>query len=191
MRHQKRRILGWAALGLGAALAIAGCGAGQITQTANQEPAVNGAHAQVQTMSIRDASVVFPDNPQRAYAEGATAPLKLSIINQGNRDDELVSVTSAAASNVGAQGSNRVVAGRTLVVGPAGTAGPGGPGEKAKGRTGRASITLNGLTRDIRPGQVINVTFTFRDAGAVTVEMPIGAPPEPAGPQQDAGPAER
>src|SRR5262245_59691477 len=50
VRLQNRRVLGVTVSALGAALVLAGCGAGQITQTDTQQPAVNGTYAQVKTL---------------------------------------------------------------------------------------------------------------------------------------------
>jgi copper(I)-binding protein len=44
---------------------------------------------------------------------------------------------------------------------------------------GHGSITLQGLKQPIYPGQTIKVTFVFRDAGPVTVDLPIAAPSQP------------
>ncbi|MFT7841502.1 hypothetical protein Q5530_35660 [Saccharothrix sp. BKS2] len=44
---------------------------------------------------------------------------------------------------------------------------------------GLAKIVLKGLTKQLRPGQTIRVTFLFEKAGELTLELPIGASPEP------------
>ncbi|MFE0024771.1 hypothetical protein [Amycolatopsis sp. NPDC059021] len=117
MRLQNRRVFGAGVLALGAALVLAGCGAGQITQTDTQEPAVNGTLAQVKTLSLRNAAVQYPAQGA-AYQAGASAPLTLTIVNQGKQDDALVSVTSDAASGTAQLGGSKaVVAGHALVIG--------------------------------------------------------------------------
>ncbi|MBB4687851.1 copper chaperone PCu(A)C [Amycolatopsis jiangsuensis] len=119
MRLQNRRVLGAGVSALGAALVLAGCGAGQITQTATQQPAVNGTYAQVKTLVLRNAAVQYPAEGS-GYAAGQTAPLALRVINQGQRDDKLVSVTSAGTSAPAAvSGDTAIVAGHSLVIGPA------------------------------------------------------------------------
>ncbi|WP_158882319.1 hypothetical protein [Amycolatopsis anabasis] len=206
MRLQKRRVLGSTVLGLGAALAIAGCGAGQITQTDTQQPAVNGAYGQVGKLSIRNASLANRNECEQAYTPGSNAPLILTVANEGGKDDELVSVTSEYASGATVEGDKLVVAGSALVIGPSApgesegvaeqaaaapsstapassSAKPGAQGTVStqqqapeKKRVGHATVVLQGLKATVWPAQTIKVTFTFRDAGPVTVDLPIAAP---------------
>lgn len=213
MRLQNRRVLGstgMVALAAGAALLLAGCGAGQITQTATQQPAVNGAYAQVKTLVLRDAALEFPPTGQ-AYSAGSSASLSLRIINQGQQDDELLSVSSPAADSATVTGSDVIVAGHTLVIGPldqpeatgdspAPTSAPAAPSttpstpdtgtssssssdaapsssiSAAPITVGKATVVLTGLKQAVWSGQTINVVFTFRDAGPLTVALPIAAP---------------
>ncbi|SFB07711.1 Copper(I)-binding protein [Amycolatopsis marina] len=180
--------------GLGAVLFIAGCGAGQITQTDTQEAAINGAAANAGTLAIRDAELVFPEavsttesgQPVYYYPSGSQAIAELVIVNEGATDDELVSVTSEAAGNVSVQGDRDVVQRSTLVIGPIGedvnadlpqsASVPPPSEEQVDDQVGHASIVLEQLTREIWPGQSVPVTFTFKNAGSVTVDMPVGAP---------------
>lgn len=117
MRLQNRRVLGAGVLALGAALVLAGCGAGQITQTDSQQPAVNGTYAQVKTIVLRDAALQYPTSGP-GYAVGATPALTLTIVNQGTQDDSLVSVTTEDGTQATVGGSKAIVAGHPLVVGP-------------------------------------------------------------------------
>jgi len=117
VRLQNRRVLGAGVLALGAALVLAGCGAGQITQTDSQQPAVNGTHAQVKTIDLRNAAVQYPTSGP-GYAAGATPALTLTIVNRGGQDDSLVSVTTADGTPATIEGSKTVVAMHSLVIGP-------------------------------------------------------------------------
>jgi copper(I)-binding protein len=117
VRLQNRRVLGAGVLALGAALVLAGCGAGQITQTDTQQPAVNGTHAQVKTIVLRDVAVQYPTSGP-GYPAGATPALTLTIVNQGTQDDSLVSVTTEDGAQATVGGSKAVVAGHSLVIGP-------------------------------------------------------------------------
>lgn len=117
MRLQNRRVLGAGVLALGAALVLAGCGAGQITQTDSQQPAVNGTHAQVKTIDLRNAAVQYPTSGP-GYAAGATPALTLTIVNRGGQDDSLVSVTTEDGGQATIDGSKTVVAMHSLVIGP-------------------------------------------------------------------------
>ena len=205
VRLQNRRVLGAGVLALGAALVLAGCGAGQITQTDSQQPAVNGTYAQVKTIALRNVAVQYP--PQGpGYAAGATPSLTLTIINQGTQDDTLTSVALENGATGTLGGAKNVVAGHTLVIGPAdaveaaassvpattseaptspatstGTSTPTStsqaPSEPAAaGEVGKGTITLPSLPQALWPGQVIKVVFTFQNAGSITVELPVAAP---------------
>ena len=209
MRLQNRRVLGAGVLVLGAALVLAGCGAGQITQTDSQQPAVNGTHAQVKTIALRDVAVQYP--PQGpGYAAGATPSLTLTIINQGTQDDTLTSVALENGATGTLGGAKDIVAGHSLVIGPAeaapssaaattsetptspatptgtstATSTPQAPSSSvteptsttAAGEVGKGTITLPSLPQALWPGQVIKVVFTFKNAGSITVELPVAAP---------------
>ena len=94
-----------AVAGLGIAALLVGCGAGQITQTDTQQSAVNGASGQVGMIAIRGVELQFPDNPQGVYAPGADATLVVTIANTGINNDQLLSVSSPAATSVTIDGS--------------------------------------------------------------------------------------
>ncbi|NKQ57113.1 hypothetical protein HFP15_30005 [Amycolatopsis sp. K13G38] len=186
MRLQKRRVLGTSVLGLGAALVLAGCGAGQITQTDTMLPAVNGALASAGKVSVRNAGIVNRDTCDQAYAAGSNAPLALTIANDGSADDELVSVTSPNAASATIGGQKTIVAASKLVVGPANgtesaseptsTSASTQPSAGASSRIGHGTIELQGLKSVVWPGMLVPVTFTFRTAGPLTVQLPVNAP---------------
>lgn len=90
-----RKLVPAVAIGAGALLGIVGCGAGQVSQTAEMPPAVNGNHGQAGPIALRNVMVAFPANGE-AYRTGEDAPLLLSIVNTGLADDELIAVTSPA-----------------------------------------------------------------------------------------------
>ncbi len=94
-----------AVTGLGIAVLLVGCGAGQITQTDTQQSGVNGASGQVGAITIRDAELTYPNNPQGVYAPGSNASLVVTIANTGILGDELLSVSSPAATSVSIDGS--------------------------------------------------------------------------------------
>ena len=112
-----RKIVPAVAVGFVALLGIAGCSAGQVTQTDNIEPAVNGNMADVGDIALRDVVLAYPKSG--TYKKGDQAPLVLTIVNTGGTDDELVSVSSPAARSVQLIGSTKLPAhSRLLVVVP-------------------------------------------------------------------------
>jgi copper(I)-binding protein len=90
-----RKLVPAVAIGVSALLGVIGCSAGQVAQTAEMEPAVNGNSGQVGDIMLRDVLVAFPESGE-PYRVGEDAPLLLSIVNVGSAGDELVGVTSPA-----------------------------------------------------------------------------------------------
>jgi copper(I)-binding protein len=90
-----RKLVPAVAIGVSALLGVVGCSAGQVAQTAEMEPAVNGNMGQVGNLLLRDVMVAFPENGE-SYKVGEEAPLLLTIANRGGEDDELVGVTTPA-----------------------------------------------------------------------------------------------
>jgi copper(I)-binding protein len=100
------------------AMALAGCGAGQITQTSGQVPAVVGANAGNQSVVVRDAHIEFAEEAKGAniYPRGGAAPLQMSIVNTGGEPDRLVSASSPAAASVEISGEAEIASGRVLLI---------------------------------------------------------------------------
>ncbi|GEL25806.1 hypothetical protein PSU4_47600 [Pseudonocardia sulfidoxydans NBRC 16205] len=152
------------------ALALAGCGAGQISQTADQQAAVSGANLTTQHIEIRNAEIEFPvGGSQRlaAYTAGSSAPITLSIANDDDLPDRLLSASSPVADSVRITGETQIAPNGALTASstPGGTVGNlGTPIE----------ISLEGLRQDIGPGLSYPVTFVFERAGSITVDMPMG-----------------
>ncbi|WP_433730342.1 hypothetical protein ACQP0C_03080 [Nocardia sp. CA-129566] len=92
----RRRMVSVAALAAGAALVLSGCGAGQISQTATQVAAVNGNHADIDRISLRNVHIVFPAaGSEYTNTKGGKAIIALSIINNGETvTDELTSINT-------------------------------------------------------------------------------------------------
>ena len=78
-------------------LALAGCGSGQVSQTATQKPTVDGQMAQVGQLAIRDAALDHPVGG--SYERGSDARLRMVVVNDGVEPDALVSVSSPLATD--------------------------------------------------------------------------------------------
>jgi copper(I)-binding protein len=89
---------GWVLLAAGAAVALAGCAAGQYAQTSQISPSIDGASGQVGAMSVHNVALAYPDSGQ--YEQGSDARLLFTLVNLGSQDDALVEVRSDAASGV-------------------------------------------------------------------------------------------
>ncbi|ATE52194.1 MULTISPECIES: hypothetical protein [Actinosynnema] len=90
-----RRAVVVAAAVAGIGLIATACGAGQITQTSHKVAAVNGASGDAGVIAVRDAQLQFPVE-EGHYATGGSAPLVVTIVNNGAELDRLTSVTSTA-----------------------------------------------------------------------------------------------
>jgi copper(I)-binding protein len=196
-QHHKavRLRLAPAALGFGAVIALAGCSAGQVTQTDTQVAAVNGASGTVRDVGVRDAQFTFP-TVAPFYPAGSSAPLQTVLVNDSGQADRLLQVTSPYAASVQVSGSTDLpsrTALRAYGTLPSNSRQPSQPAGSPAPASGSAEpsaagspsgqreikITLNGLTQKIGPGVTVPVTFVFEKAGAVTVQVPIGADPKP------------
>jgi copper(I)-binding protein len=101
-----------------AAVAIAGCGAGQITQTSRQVAAVEGANATAAQISVRNAMIEFDEAAHGAaiYPVGGSAPLEMVIVNAGAEVDRLVAASSPVADSVQISGVLRIPGGQALTI---------------------------------------------------------------------------
>jgi periplasmic copper chaperone A len=157
-----------------AALALVGCGAGQITQTDSQVSAVDGAFGNVgNAIALRNVLIPYPHNQQGTYPAGSAVPVLFTIINQGNSADELIAVTSPAASQALVLGTRQIPPG-TTVISTAGAVPATSP--LIVGELRVVLIT----TQPLHAGLNTPVTFQFRNAGKVTLPVPMANPPNSA-----------
>lgn len=184
------------------ALTLAGCGAGTVTQTDSQVAAIDGARADVGPIALRDVQIPYPDGADAGgvYPAGSDIPVQLTIVNQGDNADTLVSVSSPAAGRVLVEGTPTIPAGMsvasrgeseaettrtapTTTTAPTTAAAPGTtptPATTSPGSpldVGEIRIVLVDTTRELRPGENIELTVVFRNAGTVTFQVPMGPPP--------------
>jgi len=162
-----------------AALALVGCGAGQITQTDSQVAAVDGASGNAgNTIALREVLIPYPHNQQGTYPAGSSVPVVLTIINQGSSADELIAVTSPAASQALVLGTTQIPPGSTVISTAGAASGSGAPTSPLV--TGELRVVLT-TTRPLHAGLDTPVTFQFRNAGRVTLPVPMAEPPSSAG----------
>jgi copper(I)-binding protein len=235
-----RKLVPAVAIGVSALLGIVGCSAGQVAQTAEMEPAVNGNMGQVGNLLLRDVIVASPENGE-AYKTGEDAPLLLTIANVGDADDELVDVTTPAGkvqiigkatipgesalqvvrpgenpaasespepsqpqttgsatsgaettgsevpssaqspSSSGSPSSSQSPSSSESSVAPASDESSAPPvstnvAQGVPDVVGTISLVITGLTGDLPFGKTVPVTFVFKNAGKVTVSLPVAAP---------------
>ncbi len=147
---------------------LSGCGTGQISQTAAQEPAVNGNKLNINNVLLRDIRI-HAVQPGDFVQPGHSVDLVLVAVNQSpDVADRLVGITSEIGS-VALSGDAKLPAGGMLFLGPPeGLRVAPGPLES----NGAAKATVN-LTKPISNGLTYNFTFNFEKAGQASVLVPI------------------
>jgi len=160
-------LVGFAAL---VAIVLSGCGAGQISQMATQEPAINGNRATINNIALRDVRIQAVQ-PKDFIQPGRTVELVLVAVNQSpDVADRLVGISSDVGA-VTVSGDGRIPASGMLFVGR-----PEGqnvaPGPPDSGNVAKATVNL---VKPISNGLTYNFTFTFEKAGQGSVSVPISA----------------
>lgn len=147
-------------------LAASGCSAGQITQTATQVAAVNGASAEKAGIALRNVFIgIAADAPPTNRAE-----LKFYAINTGEEPDRLLAIESEGATV-------------TLEADPAkllmqpGTALAAGEPiqqlEKPKAPDKPITATVELADGTVQPGLTMEFTFVFERAGEIPITVPF------------------
>lgn len=167
-----RKLVPAVALGVSALLGIVGCSAGQVAQTAEMEPAVNGNSGQVGTIALRNVQVAFPQSGE-PYRAGDDAPLLLSIVNSGAEDDQLVRVTTPAGE-VEPIGNPAIPAGTSLQVVLPDENTSATPSETTTTTTTESSETTGGSEEPETPGsESSSATSTESPAETEAVAPPV------------------
>ena len=161
---------GLAACGLAAAVALSGCSAGQVSQTATQEPAVNGTSATVGAVSLRNIHLRAAQSTDYVQPGRDAELLFVAVNGSPDVNDKLVSITSDVGT-VSLSGDTTLPANGVLVVGePDGQIAPLESAEKADAVDAKIA-----LSKPITNGLTYSFTFDFEKAGETTVAVPISA----------------
>jgi hypothetical protein len=158
------------------AAVLTGCGAGQISQMATQEPAVNGNKVTFNNVALRDVRIQAAQTGDY-LRPGKSVDLVLVAVNQSpDVEDRLLGITSDIGP-VTVTGDPRLPASGMLFIGT-----PEGqkvaPGPLSPNNAAKASVNL---AKPITNGLAYNFTFSFEKAGQASVQVPISAgmaPPE-------------
>jgi len=170
---------------------LSACGAGQISQTATQVAAINGMNTDAGNLSLRNVRILYPNSEEYRIEPGGTAQLGFTIVNEDPYvADRLTGIsTDFAASVTGARleipAQSSVVAGvdeaTTALIEDAEEE-PSSDSTEETPTPVPASVANNvelvNLSEGVRPGLTIPVTFTFEEAGDVTIQVPVDAGPE-------------
>lgn len=166
----KASVMGLAACAAAAGVALTGCGAGQVSQTATQEPAVNGAAASAGSIALRNVHLRAPQVSDYVQPGSDVELLLVAANNSADVNDKLVSISSEVGE-ISLTGDGTVPAGGVLVVGePDGQLKALDAAERADAVTAEVA-----LTKPISNGLTYPFTFTFEKSGQTTVNVPISA----------------
>ncbi|MGY1635734.1 hypothetical protein ACI78V_03670 [Geodermatophilus sp. SYSU D00742] len=177
-------------------IALTACSAGQVTQTVTQNRDKVGAEAQVGAITLRAVTVEYPDEGR--YEVGDDAALDLAVVNTGNEADTLVGIEGEGFDGVlvsGQASASPAVPGSPSATPPetggaaATTTAPGTATAGTEvdipvpagstvfiGGDGDLTVELADLTEELTAGQSIELTFTFEQAGEVTVRAMVANP---------------
>ena len=166
------------------ALTVSGCGAGQLSQTAMQQSAVDGNAAVVRNVALRNVHIQAVQTGD-FLRPGATVDLVLVAVNQSpDTADKLVGVTTDIGK-VTVSGDPTLPPSGVLFFGSQNGQSKNADRAIERGDTVKATVALS---KPITNGPNYDFTFTFEKAGSVNVSVPISAP-DVQGPNEPPKPA--
>lgn len=154
------------------AAALTGCSAGQQSQTATMQPAINGTMADIDGVALRNIRI-GAEPTGYAVPPGKRVELALVVGNQSPVSaDTLVAITSGIG-RVDLVGNTAIPAGGKLIVDSAARAQVGALASVEAVNAATATVTLS---KPIIHGMTYDFTFEFALAGAATVAVPVVSP---------------
>ncbi|MCW2779423.1 MAG: hypothetical protein JWN17_3148 [Frankiales bacterium] len=147
-----------AALALALAVGLTGCGAGLRAQTYQERATADATNEAIGAIDVRNMKVLAPTSASQVYPVGSDARVSVVLVNNGTKQDTLSSATSTGATGVAVVGSD--LRPTTLVL----------PGQST---ATQYAFVLRGLTRELRPGEYVQMQLTFADNGSETMLVPV------------------
>jgi hypothetical protein len=154
------------------AAVLSACSAGQQSQTAAMQPAVDGVMADINNVALRNVRI-RAEPTGYAVPAGRDVELALEACNQSPVNaDALVAITSGIG-RVDLVGNSAIPAGGKLIVDSA--VGVQVRALASVEAVNAATATLK-LSKPISHGLTYDFTFEFARAGTVTMEVPVVSP---------------
>lgn len=152
--------------------ALSGCSAGQQSQTATMEPAVDGSMATLDNIALRNIRI-RAEQTSYEVQPGKTVHLALVATNQSpDTADALVAVTADIGA-VTLVGNTAIPADGILIVdSPDRVVHAGALAAVKRANTATATVKL---TKPISNGLIYDFTFRLAHAGETTVGVPVSA----------------
>lgn len=163
-----------AACGLALAATLSGCSAGQVSQTATQEAAVNGASKTAGNITLRNVHL-RAEQTSDFVQPGSEVELLFVAANEApDTNDKLKAITSDVGT-VALTGDTSLPASDVLIVGE-----PDGQiAALEAAETADAAKATVSLSKPITNGLTYTFTFDFEKAGQVDVQVPVSAGESP------------
>jgi len=160
------------ALACGAALVLSlpSCGEQATSDSSNR-----GSGTDLESVNVENAYIVPAFLPGRCAIQlDAGARMRFSVTNNSATDSEQLLGLSTTAAN-----EARIL--HNPGIPPRSTVGFGQPSAEPVDAGGRVpSVRLDGLDPQLHPAMSPEVTFTFRNAGEITMRVPVEACPTQA-----------
>lgn len=163
-----------AVCGVAAAVMLNGCSAGQVSQMATQEPAVNGTSANAGDIALRNVHLRAAQSTDYVQPGRDVELIFVAANTSPDVDDKLVKITSDIGS-VDLSGDTAVPANGVLVMGTP----DGQPTPLENVEAADSAEATVALSKAITNGLTYDFTFTFEKAGDTTVGVPISAGESP------------
>jgi copper(I)-binding protein len=165
---RRRSLVGVLAAGV-LGLAVTGCGSadsGNGAASTTRPRALDSVDGQVGPLRLLSVRVASPGDRGNGFEAGDDVPLLLTLANDGAAADVLTGASSDAAAGVAYRDGDQPPTGALQVGVP-----PGGiaPLREVSG----PHLELSDLHESLRSGVSVSVTFSFRDAGSVTLQVPV------------------
>jgi copper(I)-binding protein len=140
--------------------------------------------AEVGDIRLRAVELAYPRGG--SYDAGDDAELRMAVVNSGQQDDTLVEISGDGFRDVEVDAGTTSTGGTSSGTTSTGTAGgtssaselevPAGEAVHVDGET--VTVTLTDLDESLTTGQPLELTFTFENAGEVTVPVTVSTPEE-------------
>lgn len=188
-----RRVAQAAGAAMAAVIALAGCSAGQVAETALLKTPISGLNTQSPDgqLLIRNLQVAY--NGPAGYPANGTAPLQVTLVNQ-TQESMSVTITSRPQTDVmaGVVSAQQVGVGALAPSGEpsaAASAPPAAPSLQPAKFTiqplgtltfnpgsGPTALQATGLTNQLKPGYSLSLTFQANEGQAIDVLAPFAVP---------------
>lgn len=188
-----RRVAQAAGAAMAAVIALSGCSAGQVAETALLKSPISGLNTQSPdgALLIRNLQVAY--NDPTGYPANSTAPLQVALFNQTEQPitvtisskpqtDVVAGVVSAMQIGVGAPAPSpdASAAPSTPALQPAKFTIPALGSQTFNPEGGSTTLQAQGLSDTLKPGYSLALTFQLENGPAVDALAPFAIPTSPA-----------